>query len=452
MSTMRNWQTIFPRPRWGHVALCFLLLTNTALAAPDPALLKQAEALIKAGKADAAYELLEPLEISEAGDVNFDYLLATAALESGKPSKATFIHERILAIDPSFIGVRADMGRAYFALGDYGRAKIEFETVLTTPNVPPDLRLQVEQYIKAADARAQSKKTVITSYVEMGLGHDDNIGSATGLTSLNLPASGLYTPIPPTGTRTKDKYSTLGLGAEINHQLSDQMGVFTGADYRIRDYKVHNDPNNWTLDGRLGLSYSSGSWLLRTSLTAGTYFYYGAHLRDSTGLSADWRMALSTSSQITASGSVVRAIYLPSASASLSSVTYTGSVGWLTSFGDGATVFSLTGSGGYEDDIKSRDDGNRRFIGPRALLQTSFNDSLGGYITGGATRSDYTLQNSSYLAARRETLYDLTAALSWSLGKGISLRPQVSLVKNDSNAELYAYKKTDTSINLRLDY
>jgi tetratricopeptide (TPR) repeat protein len=440
---MRTWRTVFP--------LCGLLLSHAAWAL-DPAVLKQAVDLINSGKADAAYELLEPHEISEAGDIDFDYQLARAALESDKPSKATFIYERILAVDPTFIGVRADMGRAYYQMGDYARAKIEFETVLATQNVPPDLRTQVEQYMRAVEARAQDKKTVVTGYAEFGLGSDNNIGSATGQSALTLPASGAYTPTPPTGVKTADSYSTLALGGEVNHQLSEQWGVYTGADYRIRDHGKHNDPNNWTLDGRLGVSYSSGAWLLRTGLTAGTYFYYGDHLRDSIGLSADWRMALSTSSQVTAGGSIVRAAYLPSASLSLASVTYTGSLGWLTALGDGATIFSLTGSGGYEDDTKSRDDGNRRFIGPRVLVQTSFNDQLGGYVTGGVTWSDYTRANSYYLKPRSETLHDLTVALTWTVSKGISLRPQLSYTKNYSNAQLYAYDKTDASLNLRLDY
>jgi len=435
----------------GGVLSSLLILAPAVSAAVDSALLEQARSLLKAGNAEAAYELLEPHEITDAGDLTYDALLATAALESGKPSKATFIYERMLAVDPSY-SVRVDMGRAYVALGDFGRAKIEFETVLTSPNVPPDLRLQVEKYVKAAESRAQDKNTVVTVYAEFGLGHDNNIGSATALNSLTLPASGLYTPLQPTGRKTADGYSTLGLGGEINHQLSDQWGLFVGGDYRGRDQQTFNEANYSTVDGRVGVSYAGGAWLLRTGLTAGAYNYYGVHLRDTTGLTADWRMALDSSSQLTAGASIVRANYLPAASASLASVTYTGSLGWLRAIGDGTTVVSLSGSGGYEDATKSRDDGDRRFIGPRALVQTSFNDSLGGYISGGVTRSNYTGLNTSYQFPRRETLYDLTFALSWALGKGVTLRPQVSYVKNDSNAQLYTYEKTDTSINLRLDY
>lgn len=194
---------------------CALGLISFLARAVDKELLEQAQAMIKAGKTDAAYQLLEPKEAEHAGDLNFDYLLGTAALESGKPSKATFVYERILAVEPSYHGVRADMGRAYFALGDYARAKIEFETVLGAKNLPLDLRTQVEQYVAAAEARAQAKLTVMTGYMEFGLGRDSNIGSASGLTALNLPATGVYRPTPPTGVKTPNDYSTLAIGGEV---------------------------------------------------------------------------------------------------------------------------------------------------------------------------------------------------------------------------------------------
>ncbi len=439
------------RSRW-LVAACVIGFSSAALAAVDQAVLKQADALLKAGKAEEAYQLLEPLEVTGAGESLYDYLLGTAALESGKPSKATFVYERILAINPAYIGVRADMGRAYFALGDYGRAKIEFETVLTAQNLPPDLRGQAEQYVSAAEARSQAKRTVMTGYMELGFGRDTNIGTATSLSSLNLPATGVYNPAAPAGLKTPDGYSTLAVGGEINHQLAEQWGAYVGADYRKRGHFTHTGPNNWTVDGRAGLSYSGGPWLLRSGVLAGAYYYNGARLRETVGVSADWRMALDQKNQVTAAGSVSRSTYVPAASLDQQSDTYSGTVGWLSSLGDGTTVLNITGTGGVEDAYGNRSDGDRHFLGPRVLVQKSFTDVLGGYVTGGATVSRYKGNNSSYLFARRETLYDLSMALTWTVAKGVSLRPQISYSKNKSNADLYAYVKTDASLNLRVDY
>jgi hypothetical protein len=73
-------------------------------------------------------------------------------------------------------------------------------------------------------------------------------------------------------------------------------------------------------------------------------------------------------------------------------------------------------------------------------------------VSTGATHSSYMGTNSTYLNSRNETLYDLTVGLTWTVDKGILLRPTISYAKNNSNDELYSYNKVDASINLRFDY
>ena len=138
-----------------------LLASPLAFAQTEDATLIKADALIKEGKPADAFALLEPLEAKLAGNATYDYLLATAALNAGNPSRATFIYERILAINPEFIGVRADMGRAYYQMGDLARAKLEFESILALSNLPPDLRSAVETYLAALSQLDAGQKRVI---------------------------------------------------------------------------------------------------------------------------------------------------------------------------------------------------------------------------------------------------------------------------------------------------
>ncbi len=444
--------TGFAGPKRALACICMALLSPLAWAEVDQVVLEQAESLLKAGQYETAYLLLEPLELSGAGDQVYDYLLGTAALESNRPSKASFVYERILAVAPAYIGIRADMGRAYLALGDYGRAKIEFESVLSMQSLPPDLRSSVEKYAKAAAARAQNKRTIGTGYVEVGVGSDNNIGSATALASVNLPATGLYAPAPPTGQKTQDNYSTLGLGGEVSHQLTNQWGLYGGGDYRGRAYQQFYDSGYATLDARFGLSYTGGGWLLRGGLTAGQYYLNNSRLRDTTGATIDWRLALNSSSQISFGSSYSDAKYQLPIYSSQDTQTTTLSAGWLTSLGDGSAVFSLTGSYGVERGVGGRDDGDRRFYGPRLTLQKSFAEKMGAYASMGATYSKYGGTNSLYLIPRDESLYDIALGMTWTMGKGLSVRPQFSAIRNASNAELYSYDKNDFSVNLRLDY
>jgi hypothetical protein len=435
------------------LAVCLAFSATLVHAQIDQAVLEKADALLKAGAAEEAYQLLEPLEVQAAGDPVYDSLLGTAALDSKRPSKATFVYERILAVTPDYVGIRADMGRAYFALGDFGRAKIEFETVLTFQNLPQDLRSTVEQYAKAAEARAQDKRTVFTGYVDMGLGHDTNITSANQAASINYPGSASVVANSYTPDAKPDNYATLGLGAELNHRFDEQWGLYAGGDYRGRAYNRFCDNTcNATLDGRLGMSYSGGSWLLRTGLVGGNYTLNNATYRDTLGLTADWRMALANGNQLSLGASALQTQYLVAGQSSQNTQTNTVTAGWLTSLGDGDAIFSLTATAGVELAAGGREDGNRQFVGPRVLLQKSFNNTLGGYVMAGASFSKYSGTNIFYNLNRDESLYDLALGLTWYLSNGLSLRPQLSYVKNVSNADLYSYDKADASINLRLDY
>jgi tetratricopeptide (TPR) repeat protein len=435
------------------LGVALVVLAPLAWADVDQALLEKADALLKEGKADAAYQLLEPIEVQGAGDLVYDYLLGTAALESNRPSKATFVYERILAVAPAYVGVRADMGRAYFALGDYGRAKIEFESVLAFQNLPNDLRGSVEQYVKAAEARAQAKATVATGYLEIGFGNDSNINSANGSTLINYPGSALAPAGSYSPDKKSDNYATLGLGGEVNHQLSDKWGIYVGGDYRGRAYQTYCDNTcNYTLDTRGGVTYTGAGWLLKTGLTAGGYNLNNAMYRDSGGLTADWRMALNSGNQVSLGLISTRTSYLSSATVNQNTQTNSVSAGWLTSLGDGTAIFSLTASGGVELSTGGRDDGDKQFYGLSALIQKSFNERWGGYVVLSATPAKYSGINTLYGISRDESLYELSLGVTWTVVKGLSVRPQLTYIKNTSNAELYSYDKTDASVNLRLDF
>ena len=106
-----------------------MMLANEANAAMG-ALLREADALIRGGKLADAYKLLEPKEGDYSGELAFDYMLGIAALDSGKPDRATIAFERVLITDPNFSGARLDLARAYFAMGSDDLARNEFEIVL----------------------------------------------------------------------------------------------------------------------------------------------------------------------------------------------------------------------------------------------------------------------------------------------------------------------------------
>src|SRR5829696_2039676 len=92
------------------VCLSLALRTGASLSQEaDLAVLGQAEALVRSGQAEQAWQLLAPLEPQYAGRPDFDYLLGVAALESGRPNRATFVLERVITTNPGHLAARLEM-------------------------------------------------------------------------------------------------------------------------------------------------------------------------------------------------------------------------------------------------------------------------------------------------------------------------------------------------------
>ena len=411
--------------------LIFILVATAlscsgAFAQTHDATLIKADALIKEGKAADAFALLEPLEAKLAGNATYDYLLATAALQAGNPSRATFIYERILAINPEFIGVRADMGRAYYQMGDLARAKLEFESILQISNIPPDLRSAVETYLAALTQVDAGKTRIIVGYTEVGFGRDTNVLGQASSKIVSI-ANGQSIALSASDLKRPDNYLSYGMGAELIETLGEGLAAYVGADLRGREHNKIDPADNFSLDGRAGLQYATGNHLWRGGLTRGRYTLDNTSTRDSTGANLDWRYLLDSQNQFMLNAAWTH-VFTPT------------------------TIGVLTLTGGSEDAKADRLDGDKTFWGVRTTLQHSFSSTLGTFFTAGFQRGDYSKYNVSYGVDRQDELSDATLGLVWSLPDRWSVRPLLSYTKNRSNADIYTYSRRDASVVLRKDF
>ncbi|MGE5791971.1 MAG: tetratricopeptide repeat protein [Bacteroidota bacterium] len=442
-----------PRPRRLVRTLAAALAAGFAIAAAaqNGDVVARAEALVRAGKYAEAYELLEPLETKLAGDLKFDYLLARAALESGRPSKASFIYERILAVEPNYVGVRLEMGRAYLALGDYARAKLEFETVLRFDGLPPDLREQAQIYARAADEFLAGGRTVGFGYIEYGFGYDSNPLSATSFSEITL-TDGTVVPLPISALQRSDHYNALSLGGELVHSLSGGYSLYAGGDARGRQYNNIDVADFQSVDARFGFGFAEGRTNVRLGVIGGYYRQDNTSLRDNYGVNGDVRYLVTNQDQITVSALANRFVYRPDALVVNDFDLYQGSAGWLRAVNNGRGAVGLALIGGYQNATEGRVDGDQAFFGGRLTLQNAFTDRIGAFVLGGMQQGNYRQVNAQFGLTRRDTLYDVTAGVTWSFAPGWSLRPQVIYVKNDSNISLYEFDRTDISVNVRRDF
>lgn len=425
------------------------------LGAGGPAVAQQfdfanVEALIKAGKAAAAYQVLEPLEFDRAGEPDFDYWLGLAALEAGRPDRATLALERVLAVNPQFTAARLDLARAYFALGDYARARTELTTVLAL-DPPPAARETAERHLRAIEERR--RRLQIVGYAEAAVGRDSNVNNSTGQSQVFVPLFGTTLTLNPTNVRRPDSYAVAGGGFDANYSLSDAAAVFVAADVRDRMNARADTFDNAAYDVRGGMRYRSGSDFFQAYLNSGRYYLDNKYYRTGGGLNLEWRRTLDARNELGVFGVAGRVRYADTGMRSndinplLAGVSWQGVVDERTRTTVRAGAFV-----GYEDSVNNRIDGDKKSAGVRLLGQTAIHPDADAFVALGAQVGDFQRQNSVFSTTRRDWQYDVTAALGWRFARDWELRPQAVFIRNRSNVVINAYDRYDISMAVRRSF
>lgn len=424
--------------------------------------LREADEFIKNGKPEDAYALLEPLEFERSGEVRFDYLIGIAALDSGKPDKATLAFERVLAVDPNFAGARLDMARAYYQLGDLVRAKVEFETVLKAE--PPEAaRATIQKYLAAIDAQLHALDSRVTAYVEGTMGHDNNVNNATGQAQIAVPALGnLLFTLSPSNQKSADSYLGLNGGLSVSHPMNEKFALYAGADIRQRSNSLLTRFDALSLDGRAGGVLKLGEQdSLRAGILAGQYNLNSQHNRDSLGVNGEWSHVFSPANQMSVFLQQVAYRFVDPAMKLEDFDQSVLGAGWRHVFPDGKSAVFSSLFYGEERDVApvalanpagGRVDGRKQFIGGRAGGQAAFSEDIDVFVNVGGIDGNYSKTNPLFLAKRHDVLTDATVGANWRWDKLWTLRPQISWSHNQSNISLYGYDRIDASVTLRRDF
>jgi outer membrane protein len=142
-------------------------------------LLAQAKQMVIKGDMQDAYDALSPHELELAGDIDYDYLLGTAAVDTGHADLAIFALERAIEQQPSFAGARVELARAYFEIGDNEKARYHFEYLLGQ-NPPPAVQNVITSYLRSIDRLSGSYKPIHLPQFAAGVGFDTNANASTG--------------------------------------------------------------------------------------------------------------------------------------------------------------------------------------------------------------------------------------------------------------------------------
>lgn len=433
------------------VMAVMLAVSANALAQDRPDL-SRAQALVNEGKAAEAYTMLAPFEDKLAGDQSFDYLLGIAALDSGKPDRATIAFERVLAVNPNFAGARLDLARAYFQLGDLERAKKEFETV-RNQNPPEGARKTVDRYMEAIDEAERAKKRRAIAWLELTVGYDTNVNNSTNQSVINVPALGnLAFTLNPTNVATEDWFATVSGGAEYARALTDNFGYFVGADWRNR---MHQDQDLFDQENREirgGFTFGPNTSQLRLTLQGGEHLLDRDMNRKVNGLGADYKYQLDAATQLSAFTNYTRVRFTDPIVKVNSFNASTYGVGALRLLGEGRAALFGALFAGEERDTDGRADGSKDYYGLRIGGQYTVRADLDLFAMTSAQKGEYGRTNAAFLRTREDEMYDLTLGAAWRFAPQWTLRPVLLYIKNKSNIPLFEYDRTEASLTVRRDF
>jgi outer membrane protein len=197
--------------RWVvSLALTCVLAANVAraqLSESEPEIapvLKQAQALLAEQRAADAFTLLQPLELEWGGTPNFDYVYGLAALDSGRAGDAAFALDRVVAVQPDFVGARMELARAEYELGRFDVSRNQFRYLLEQ-SPPPQTRAVIERYLEAIGKRSQFGGSRWSSTVQAAAGYDSNANGSTADDTF------LGFTLDPNNVETDSAFGELGL-------------------------------------------------------------------------------------------------------------------------------------------------------------------------------------------------------------------------------------------------
>lgn len=430
-----------------------VLAAFCAVSIAQDALLERGRRLIQQKQYKEAYALLEPQEQARAGDVDFDYLLGIAAIDSGHLTRGVFALERVLAVSPDHAQARAEIARAYFLMGENRTARSEFQNVKGA-RPPAEVAATVDRFLDALDARERSRHTGVTGFIELGLGHDSNVNAATGSSSFAIPAFGgaIFT-LAPAAQRQDDAFWSVNAGLSGRYGINDRLGIIGSASVEQKMNFDHDQFDTGAINGSAGLSYRVGGAEWVAALQAQQFRVENNRFRDATGGVLQYRNNVTPNDQISLYGQYTQLRY-PGADVRNADRAVLGAA-WAHAYSGvaGSPVMYAGVYGGKEDE-------------QNGAFPHFGHDLAGGRIGGqiGVSEKWTLTANASYeerkyggpdplfLANRKDKELQLRGAAIYQLDKNWSVTPAVTFTNVRSNIVVNHYERTMISITGRYDF
>lgn len=434
-----------------QVALLAAGLLVAGLVRAD-AVTDNARALLDKGDAKAAYSLLEPLETQRAGDPEYDFLLGLAALEVGKNTNAVFALERVLAVDPGHVRARAEIARAYLALGETKTAKQEFESV-RQQGVPPEVAATIDKLISAVERIDDEGRTTVRGYAEATFGHDTNVNSATAASGITVPAwGGPILTLNSASRQQSDLFGTLGAGISVRHPLSREWALIAGLNASKRMNHNRDDTfDTGLVDTHLGLVRTYGKDVFSAVLQYNQLWVDNNRYREASGFTTQWQHNYDARTQSSLYVQYSSLVFPPEGERNANRFVIGANfahalAGFKTVFYGGAYM-------GEEviNDAAFQHLGNFLY-GARVGAQHEYHRNLKVFANLAYEHRRYGEDHPLLLRTRDDDQWNLGVGMAWTPAKNWVVTPQFQYTHNRSNLEINHFRREVVSVTVRREF
>lgn len=413
-------------------------------------LTEKAKGLIAAGKGAEAFKLLEPSEAARAGEVEYDFLLGLSALDAGQNTRAVFALERVLAMEPNNTRARAEIARAYLALGETKMAAAEFQTV-QRQGIPADVSMTIDRYIAEARRIDDVNTTLVTAYVEGTIGYDSNVNAGPSKAMMALPGFGnLPFVLGKDSKSNADSFASLGAGANVRSPLGNGYVLLGGVSGLARANFSKDQFDTQSADANVGIMKTVDKDVFTVMAQTGVYYLNDDRYRNYTGLTGQWQRNLDARNQVGVFAQYSD-LHYPTMDAR-DADRWVAGASYAHLYRDGVMAFA---SAYYvTENPQESHVGWLGFDGYGVRLGGRVNYDAQTTFFGGVTyeRREYDKQDPIFLTKRKDNQYGLLFGATRFLSKDWSVTPQLSWTVNSSNTEINDYHRELVSVTLRREF
>lgn len=225
-------------------------LAAVCLALSVTAPLAQQPKLVNDPQLKAEHDALFAKVLLDPANVELSFRYAEVATKLGDYEAAIGALERIIFYNPNLPRVRLELGLLYFRLGSFEMSRSYFESAISGPDVPVEVRNRVAGFLTEIERRAQT--TQLAFFGQVGLRYQTNANA--GPNSPNVRALGFDAVLSRQYTKRPDWNAFALGGLRYVHDFENQRGdVFEAqlTTYYSRQFEVKR-LNTGLIEGNIG--------------------------------------------------------------------------------------------------------------------------------------------------------------------------------------------------------